>query len=106
MRALRRHTPSLGGQHVVLVLASGLTLPPLTFSAGGVKAFFAALKQVRRAAARGGSAPCFGRLLGPLLHIMQCWMHVLCSCATNAQGNLALRVGVSHCSPKIRHYRA
>ena len=57
MRALRRHTPSLGGQHVVLVLASGLTLPPLTFSAGGVKAFFAALKQVRSATARGAGVP-------------------------------------------------
>ena len=47
VRALRRHTPALGGQHIVLVLGSGLTLPPLTFSAGGVKAFFAALKQAR-----------------------------------------------------------
>ena len=61
MRALRRHTPALGGQHIVLVLSSGLTLPPLTFSAGGVKAFFAALKQARAACAGLAAALCFAR---------------------------------------------
>ena len=63
VRALRRHTPALGGQHIVLVLSSGLTLPPLTFSAGGVKAFFAALKQVHAACA--GLAVPLGIPLGP-----------------------------------------
>ena len=45
--AVRKHAPSFGTQHIVLVLANGLTLPPLYFTAGGVRALFAALKEVR-----------------------------------------------------------
>ena len=47
--AVRKHAPSFGTQHIVLVLANGLTLPPLYFTSGGVRALFAALKEVRGA---------------------------------------------------------
>eukprot|EP00959_Pyramimonas_sp_CCMP1952_P429491 8994906-Pyramimonas_sp.AAC.1 len=64
LRAIRRHTPTLGWHHIILVLHSddvppqssspdgiwgygtvaGLTLPPLYFSNGGVKKFLSVLK--------------------------------------------------------------
>ena len=47
VKAIRKHIPSFGWQYIVLVLVNGLTLPPLYFGTGGVKALFAALKQVR-----------------------------------------------------------
>jgi len=47
VKAVRKHAPSWGTQHVVLVLNNGLTLPPLYFAAGGVRSLFSALKQVR-----------------------------------------------------------
>ena len=47
VKAIRKHTPSFGWQYIVLVLVNGLTLPPLYFGTGGVRALFAALKQVR-----------------------------------------------------------
>ena len=47
VKAVRKHAPSWGTQHVVLVLNNGLTLPPLYFAAGGVKSLFSALKEVR-----------------------------------------------------------
>ncbi len=46
VKAIRKHTPSFGWQYIVLVLVNGLTLPPLYFGTGGVRALFAALKQV------------------------------------------------------------
>ena len=46
VKAIRRHTPSFGWQYIVLVLVNGLTLPPLYFGTGGVRALFTALKQV------------------------------------------------------------
>jgi hypothetical protein len=46
VKAVRKHAPSFGTQHIVLVLTNGLTLPPLYFTAGGVRALFSALKEV------------------------------------------------------------
>ena len=46
VKAIRKHTPSFGWQYIVVVLVNGLTLPPLYFGTGGVRALFAALKQV------------------------------------------------------------
>ena len=46
VKAVRKHVPSFGWQYIVLVLVNGLTLPPLYFGTGGVKALFSALKQV------------------------------------------------------------
>lgn len=45
VQALRKHVPSFGTHHVVVVLGNGLTLPPLFFGQGGVRAMFSALKQ-------------------------------------------------------------
>lgn len=50
VKAIRKHIPSFGWQYIVLVLVNGLTLPPLYFGSGGVKALFAALKQVQQRA--------------------------------------------------------
>ena len=47
VKAIRKHAPSFGTQHVVLVLSNGLTLPPLYFTSGGVKGLFSALREVR-----------------------------------------------------------
>ena len=47
VKAIRKHAPSFGTQHVVLVLSNGLTLPPLYFTNGGVKGLFSALREVR-----------------------------------------------------------
>jgi hypothetical protein len=47
IKAIRRHTPPLGWHSVTVVLVSGLTLPPLYFYRGGVKALVTTLKQVR-----------------------------------------------------------
>lgn len=46
VKAIRKHAPSFGTQHVVLVLSNGLTLPPLYFTNGGVKGLFSALREV------------------------------------------------------------
>lgn len=46
VKAIRKHTPSFGWQYIVVVLVNGLTLPPLYFGTGGVRALFTALKQV------------------------------------------------------------
>ena len=46
VKAIRKYTPSFGWQHIVIILQNGLTLPPFYFGNGGVKALFAALKQV------------------------------------------------------------
>ena len=46
VKAIRKHAPSFGWQYIVLILVNGLTLPPLYFGTGGVRALFAALKQV------------------------------------------------------------
>lgn len=46
VKALRRYVPAFGTHHVVVILANGLTLPPLFFGQGGVRAFFSALKEV------------------------------------------------------------
>ena len=51
VKAVRKHAPSWGTQHVVLVLNNGLTLPPLYFAHGGIKALFSALKEVQLSAA-------------------------------------------------------
>ncbi|BDA49286.1 TBC1 domain family member 15 [Coccomyxa sp. Obi] len=45
VKAVRKHAPSFGTQHIVVVLTNGLTLPPLYFTAGGVRALFSALKE-------------------------------------------------------------
>ncbi|OIV99898.1 hypothetical protein TanjilG_26236 [Lupinus angustifolius] len=45
IRSVRRHTPALGWQYVIVVLSSGLAYPPLYFYSGGVKEFLATIKQ-------------------------------------------------------------
>ncbi|XP_009363991.2 TBC1 domain family member 15 [Pyrus x bretschneideri] len=45
VRSIRRHTPALGWQYIIVVLATGLAFPPLYFYNGGVKEFLAAIKQ-------------------------------------------------------------
>ena len=57
VKALRKYVPAFGTHHVVVILASGLTLPPLFFGHGGVRAFFCALKEVRPSGSsvRGGA---------------------------------------------------
>ncbi len=56
VKAIRKHAPSFGWQYIVLVLVNGLTLPPLYFGTGGVRALFAALKQVQLLTRLGISA--------------------------------------------------
>uniref|UniRef100_A0A2N9GZ02 Rab-GAP TBC domain-containing protein n=1 Tax=Fagus sylvatica TaxID=28930 RepID=A0A2N9GZ02_FAGSY len=45
VRSIRRHTPALGWQYIIVVLSSGLAFPPLYFYNGGVKEFLATIKQ-------------------------------------------------------------
>ncbi|GMN59948.1 hypothetical protein TIFTF001_029038 [Ficus carica] len=45
VRSVRRHTPPLGWQYIIVVLSSGLAFPPLYFYNGGVKEFLATIKQ-------------------------------------------------------------
>ncbi|KAJ8753176.1 hypothetical protein K2173_017755 [Erythroxylum novogranatense] len=45
VRSIRRHTPTLGWQYIIVVLSSGLAFPPLYFYNGGVKEFLATVKQ-------------------------------------------------------------
>ncbi|GMH27308.1 hypothetical protein Nepgr_029151 [Nepenthes gracilis] len=45
VRSIRRHTPALGWQYVIVVLLSGLAFPPLYFYNGGVREFLATIKQ-------------------------------------------------------------
>ncbi|CAH2070218.1 unnamed protein product [Thlaspi arvense] len=45
VRSIRRHTPALGWQYVIVVLSSGLAFPPLYFYNGGVREFLALVKQ-------------------------------------------------------------
>ncbi|KAK9814540.1 hypothetical protein WJX72_007608 [[Myrmecia] bisecta] len=45
VKAIRKHTPSFGWHYIIVVLINGLTLPPLYFNNGGIKALFSALKQ-------------------------------------------------------------
>ncbi|KAI8022895.1 TBC1 domain family member 15 [Camellia lanceoleosa] len=45
IRSIRRHTPTLGWQYVIVVLSSGLAFPPLYFYNGGVREFLATIKQ-------------------------------------------------------------
>ncbi len=60
VKAIRKHAPSFGWQYIVLVLVNGLTLPPLYFGTGGVRALFAALKQVHQLTRLGISAELLG----------------------------------------------
>ncbi|KZV20061.1 hypothetical protein F511_15304 [Dorcoceras hygrometricum] len=45
VRSIRRHTPTLGWQYVIVVMSSGLAFPPLYFYNGGVREFIATAKQ-------------------------------------------------------------
>ncbi|KAF1867416.1 hypothetical protein Lal_00049845, partial [Lupinus albus] len=45
IRSIRRHTPALGWQYIIVVLSTGLAYPPLYFYSGGVKEFLATIKQ-------------------------------------------------------------
>ncbi|ONK70347.1 uncharacterized protein A4U43_C05F32790 [Asparagus officinalis] len=45
IHSVRRHTPTLGLQYIIIALSSGLAYPPLDFHSGGVRECFAALKQ-------------------------------------------------------------
>ncbi|KAJ0984343.1 hypothetical protein J5N97_002699 [Dioscorea zingiberensis] len=45
VRSVRRHTPTLGWQYMIVVLSSGLAFPPLYFYSGGLREFLATLKQ-------------------------------------------------------------
>ncbi|KAG9450629.1 hypothetical protein H6P81_010594 [Aristolochia fimbriata] len=45
IRSIRRHTPPLGWQYIIVVLQTGLAFPPLYFYNGGVREFLATIKQ-------------------------------------------------------------
>ncbi|KAK4746756.1 hypothetical protein SAY87_025793 [Trapa incisa] len=45
VRSIRRHTPTLGWQYIIIVMSSGLAFPSLYFYSGGVKEFLATVKQ-------------------------------------------------------------
>ncbi|PIN09992.1 GTPase-activating protein [Handroanthus impetiginosus] len=45
IRSIRRHTPTLGWQYIIVVTSSGLAFPPLYFYNGGVREFLATIKQ-------------------------------------------------------------
>ncbi|XWS72956.1 hypothetical protein CRYUN_Cryun02cG0083900 [Craigia yunnanensis] len=45
VKSIRRHTPTLGWQYIIVVLSSGLAFPPLYFYNGGVREFLATVKQ-------------------------------------------------------------
>eukprot|EP00193_Tetraselmis_chui_P017368 CAMPEP_0177782312 /NCGR_PEP_ID=MMETSP0491_2-20121128/18382_1 /TAXON_ID=63592 /ORGANISM="Tetraselmis chuii, Strain PLY429" /LENGTH=709 /DNA_ID=CAMNT_0019302567 /DNA_START=173 /DNA_END=2302 /DNA_ORIENTATION=+ len=45
IKAIRKTVPTIGWHYLCIVLVNGLTLPPLYFNNGGVRAFLAALKQ-------------------------------------------------------------
>nr|GEV34254.1 TBC1 domain family member 17-like isoform X1 [Tanacetum cinerariifolium] len=45
IQSIRRHTPTIGWQYVIVVLSSGLAYPPLYFYSGGVREFLAIIKQ-------------------------------------------------------------
>uniref|UniRef100_A0A162AA08 Rab-GAP TBC domain-containing protein n=1 Tax=Daucus carota subsp. sativus TaxID=79200 RepID=A0A162AA08_DAUCS len=45
IRSVRRHTPTLGWQYIIVVLSSGLAFPPLYFYNGGVREFLGTIKQ-------------------------------------------------------------
>ncbi|MFS7917242.1 putative small G signaling modulator, Rab-binding protein [Helianthus anomalus] len=45
IHSIRRHTPTIGWQYVIVVLSTGLAYPPLYFYSGGVREFFATIKQ-------------------------------------------------------------
>ncbi|KAI7729676.1 hypothetical protein M8C21_002441 [Ambrosia artemisiifolia] len=44
IQSIRRHTPTIGWQYVIIV-SSGLAFPPLYFYSGGVREFLATIKQ-------------------------------------------------------------
>ncbi|KAK1437462.1 hypothetical protein QVD17_03253 [Tagetes erecta] len=45
IHSIRRHTPTIGWQYVIVVLSSGLAFPPLYFYSGGLREFLATIKQ-------------------------------------------------------------
>ncbi|KAG9138678.1 hypothetical protein Leryth_018563 [Lithospermum erythrorhizon] len=45
IRSIRRHSPALGWQYIIVVLSSGLAFAPLYFYNGGVREFVATIKQ-------------------------------------------------------------
>ncbi|XP_057768962.1 uncharacterized protein LOC130988982 isoform X2 [Salvia miltiorrhiza] len=45
IRSIRRHTPTLGWQYIIVVMSTGLAFPPLYFYNGGVREFLATIKQ-------------------------------------------------------------
>ncbi|XP_071697295.1 uncharacterized protein [Rutidosis leptorrhynchoides] len=45
IRSIRRNSPTIGWQYVIVVLSSGLAFPPLYFYNGGVREFIYAVKQ-------------------------------------------------------------
>ncbi|XP_010557604.1 PREDICTED: TBC1 domain family member 15 [Tarenaya hassleriana] len=44
VRSIKRHTPALGWQYIIVVLSSGLAFAPLYFYSGGVREFLAVVK--------------------------------------------------------------
>ncbi|KAL4302632.1 hypothetical protein GQ457_10G016440 [Hibiscus cannabinus] len=45
VRSIKRHTPAIGWQYIIVVLSSGLAHPPLYFYSGGVREFLTTVKQ-------------------------------------------------------------
>ncbi|KAL4296837.1 hypothetical protein GQ457_12G023910 [Hibiscus cannabinus] len=45
VKSIRRHTPAIGWQYIIVVLSFGLAYPPLYFYNGGVREFLATVKQ-------------------------------------------------------------
>jgi hypothetical protein len=47
IKAITKRTPKLGWHYLCIIRVNGLTLPPLYFNNGGVRAFISVLKEVR-----------------------------------------------------------
>lgn len=45
VKSITKHVPRLSWHYIVIVLSSGLTLPPLYFNKGGVRSFLSTLKE-------------------------------------------------------------
>lgn len=101
IKAIRRHTPPLGWHHIVVVLVSGLTLPPLYFYKGGVKALISTLKQV------GPQRCCCTSLLPPSVTTAPCRCHCRdgCSASHGPPGGRQLGTGAACACACMHHSR-
>ena len=61
IRSVRRHCPALGPPHVIVVLTSGLSYPPLYFHSGGVGEFVSTLGDYAQLVRSPPLPPCCSR---------------------------------------------